>query len=157
MTDEGGTTLTLENTKTTGSDPQSSPKGEGIDNKPKPKNLCAKCAKLATMKCSRCLVNLTTHYCSRECQKADWKSHKKVCGKANKAEKEDLCSGFISFEDYMKEDKNINMFSDPITSMLNDGVLEGDGLFMDEMERAMEEAIEEEGIQTKISRKGIVE
>lgn len=41
---------------------------------------CAKCAKTATegsslKRCSKC----KTHYCSQECQKADWKDHKSVC------------------------------------------------------------------------------
>ncbi|KAJ4065681.1 hypothetical protein NW756_005884 [Fusarium oxysporum] len=29
----------------------------------------------------RCAKCSTTPYCSRECQKADWKAHKKICGK----------------------------------------------------------------------------
>jgi tetratricopeptide (TPR) repeat protein len=41
---------------------------------------CAKCAKTATegsslKRCSKC----KTHYCSQECQEADWKDHKSVC------------------------------------------------------------------------------
>ncbi|MCJ1475094.1 hypothetical protein MMC13_003754 [Lambiella insularis] len=32
----------------------------------------------ALQRCAKCQE---THYCSRECQKADWKDHKKVCGK----------------------------------------------------------------------------
>lgn len=33
--------------------------------------------------CAKC--NVTT-YCSRDCQKADWKTHKKICGKQDNAE-----------------------------------------------------------------------
>ncbi|KAF5602575.1 MYND domain protein [Fusarium subglutinans] len=29
----------------------------------------------------RCAKCSTTQYCSRDCQKADWKAHKKICGK----------------------------------------------------------------------------
>ena len=98
-------------------------------------NVCAKCSKPATMKCSKCKVVLT-HYCSRECQRDDWKGHKKVCGKAPKTEPEPQ---FISFEDYMAEEGNQNMFADPITAMLNDGVIDGDGDgFVSEMNKAVE-------------------
>lgn len=37
---------------------------------------CAKCGKYATDRCSRCNI---ARYCSRECQKEDWKEHKKRC------------------------------------------------------------------------------
>lgn len=43
---------------------------------------CANCAKTESdsginlKRCAKC----QTYYCSRECQKADWKEHKKVCG-----------------------------------------------------------------------------
>ena len=43
---------------------------------------CASCKKsppaVTLKRCAKCSV---TPYCSRECQKADWKSHKKSCGK----------------------------------------------------------------------------
>jgi len=40
---------------------------------------CKKTAPEVTLKhCAKCSVTL---YCSRDCQKADWKAHKKVCGK----------------------------------------------------------------------------
>ncbi|KAK4141197.1 uncharacterized protein C8A04DRAFT_31296 [Dichotomopilus funicola] len=45
-------------------------------------NTCTVCQKgppTVTLKfCAKCA---TTPYCSRDCQKADWKTHKKVCGK----------------------------------------------------------------------------
>lgn len=47
-----------------------------ILNKHQKLNLCAYCSKPATKKCSRCKK---IHYCSPECQKADWQKHKKVC------------------------------------------------------------------------------
>jgi splicing suppressor protein 51 len=42
---------------------------------------CACCAKTASEDVSlkRCAKCQTTLYCSRDCQKADWKQHKKVC------------------------------------------------------------------------------
>ncbi|KAL6883163.1 hypothetical protein HDV57DRAFT_495578 [Trichoderma longibrachiatum] len=43
---------------------------------------CQNCSKsqpeVTLKKCAKCQ---TTPYCSRDCQKADWKQHKKVCGK----------------------------------------------------------------------------
>lgn len=36
---------------------------------------CALCSKEATKRCSRCK---STWYCSTECQKQDWKNHKKI-------------------------------------------------------------------------------
>ncbi|KAB5551435.1 hypothetical protein GE09DRAFT_172457, partial [Coniochaeta sp. 2T2.1] len=43
---------------------------------------CQTCQKsppeVTIKKCAKCS---TTPYCSRDCQKADWKSHKKTCGK----------------------------------------------------------------------------
>ncbi|CAH0057614.1 unnamed protein product [Clonostachys solani] len=40
---------------------------------------CKKTAPEVTIK--RCAQCSSTPYCSRECQKADWKNHRKVCGK----------------------------------------------------------------------------
>src|SRR5436190_8189952 len=39
---------------------------------------CAGCTKTA-LNLKRCAKCQTTLYCSRECQKADWKQHKRVC------------------------------------------------------------------------------
>ncbi|OAQ57975.1 MYND domain-containingprotein [Purpureocillium lilacinum] len=46
-------------------------------------NNCKKSAPEVDLK--RCEKCSTTPYCSRECQKADWKAHKKVCGKRAEA------------------------------------------------------------------------
>ena len=40
-------------------------------------NKCKKCGGASSSDCSRCRE---VHYCSRECQKLDWNSHKKECG-----------------------------------------------------------------------------
>ena len=40
------------------------------------KGKCALCNCEATSTCSKCK---STHYCSRNCQKSDWKNHKKTC------------------------------------------------------------------------------
>lgn len=40
------------------------------------KKTCAKCGKHADLRCTRCK---TTYYCSKECQKADWPTHKRSC------------------------------------------------------------------------------
>lgn len=37
---------------------------------------CAKCGKNACFMCTNCK---TVHYCSRECQKGNWKIHKGNC------------------------------------------------------------------------------
>lgn len=37
---------------------------------------CARCGKPADLRCARCKK---TYYCSKECQKADWPSHKRSC------------------------------------------------------------------------------
>ncbi|CAP65695.1 uncharacterized protein PODANS_7_960, partial [Podospora anserina S mat+] len=43
---------------------------------------CTTCSKSASevplKRCAKCTL---TEYCSRECQKQDWKAHKKICGK----------------------------------------------------------------------------
>ncbi|KAI0436916.1 putative MYND domain protein [Xylaria telfairii] len=41
---------------------------------------CNTCQKAST-ELKRCAKCSTTLYCSRNCQKADWKTHKKICGK----------------------------------------------------------------------------
>ncbi|KAI1128618.1 putative MYND domain protein [Nemania abortiva] len=41
---------------------------------------CNNCQK-ASANLKRCAKCSTTPYCSRDCQKADWKAHKKICGK----------------------------------------------------------------------------
>ncbi|KAI0533239.1 putative MYND domain protein [Xylaria digitata] len=41
---------------------------------------CNNCKK-ASSELKRCAKCSTTLYCSRDCQKADWKTHKKICGK----------------------------------------------------------------------------
>lgn len=41
---------------------------------------CAACQQPASKLCSKCH---TTSYCNRDCQKADWKKHKKQCGKSS--------------------------------------------------------------------------
>ncbi|EXX54183.1 hypothetical protein GLOIN_2v1587334 [Rhizophagus irregularis DAOM 181602=DAOM 197198] len=41
-------------------------------------NICNVCQNPSTTRCSKCRQ---IYYCSRECQKKDWKVHKKLCGK----------------------------------------------------------------------------
>jgi uncharacterized C2H2 Zn-finger protein len=53
--------------------------------------ICRHCKKIETrdgrklMKCQRCKV---AYYCNKECQAADWKSHKKLCKELGSANKE---------------------------------------------------------------------
>ncbi|KAF8451738.1 hypothetical protein BDZ91DRAFT_750228 [Kalaharituber pfeilii] len=41
---------------------------------------CATCQKPASQRCGQCH---TTYYCTRDCQKADWKKHKRTCSIAS--------------------------------------------------------------------------
>lgn len=43
-------------------------------------SLCNTCAEMLKEKLKVCSKCKTTHYCSAECQKADWKTHKLTCG-----------------------------------------------------------------------------
>ena len=45
---------------------------------------CHVCPSLGTKRCLRCRV---THYCSVECQTADWSDHKKKCSQIRKSHK----------------------------------------------------------------------
>ena len=74
---------------------------------------CLQCSKPAETKCSRCKV---TYYCSRECQKLNWKQHKsyckpKICDKKNDDEANDDVGGGSLLTDDMvlrvKVDKSI--------------------------------------------------
>ena len=50
---------------------------------PKPKPVCASCSAVieSPLRCSACIkVRVEVLYCCKECQKADWKAHKKTCG-----------------------------------------------------------------------------
>ncbi|KAH7144274.1 hypothetical protein B0J13DRAFT_554894 [Dactylonectria estremocensis] len=47
-------------------------------------NVCKKTSAEASIK--RCAKCSDTPYCSRECQKADWKVHKKICGKTTSSQ-----------------------------------------------------------------------
>eukprot|EP01104_Vermistella_antarctica_P018553 TRINITY_DN6916_c0_g1_i1.p1 TRINITY_DN6916_c0_g1~~TRINITY_DN6916_c0_g1_i1.p1 ORF type:complete len:319 (+),score=23.18 TRINITY_DN6916_c0_g1_i1:135-959(+) len=50
--------------------------GVGIGKGKEGENRCDRCAKPAKNRCSRCS---TVYYCTRECQKAAWRLHKKDC------------------------------------------------------------------------------
>uniref|UniRef100_A0A7R9WCE3 MYND-type domain-containing protein n=1 Tax=Pseudictyota dubia TaxID=2749911 RepID=A0A7R9WCE3_9STRA len=51
-------------------------------------NKCAVCNEAATKRCARCK---STYYCSAECQKMDWKKHKRtVCEDAFRADQHTL-------------------------------------------------------------------
>ncbi|KAI0513281.1 hypothetical protein F5B22DRAFT_637225 [Xylaria bambusicola] len=49
---------------------------------------CRRCGKLATYRCSAC----RTSYCSKDCQKRDWKTHVFVCRVANRPHDVDILS-----------------------------------------------------------------
>lgn len=54
---------------------------------------CLNCENIANKRCSRCYV---AKYCSLECQKSDWKKHKKICNHAVEKHQADQAHG-ISF------------------------------------------------------------
>ena len=43
---------------------------------------CAQCPKFGDLRCAKCKQ---VHYCSKACQKAHWKTHKKECKKIREA------------------------------------------------------------------------
>ena len=43
---------------------------------------CSVCSKEASKKCSKCKLQF---YCSKQCQKEDWKNHKAICKEVSKA------------------------------------------------------------------------
>ena len=69
----------------TSDDDKSSSSESSDQTKPTPR-VCFNCSKSQAelpdplKRCAKCQ---SEHYCSRECQKADWKVHKMVCGKEN--------------------------------------------------------------------------
>lgn len=48
---------------------------------------CARCCSQDYEKLSRCAGCRKVSYCSRECQKADWKRHKQVCKRSDKGKR----------------------------------------------------------------------
>ena len=50
-----------------------------------PGNVCVVCLQDESKTCSRCH---SEYYCSKECQKADWKNHKRICKQVVEAAKQ---------------------------------------------------------------------
>ena len=42
--------------------------------------ICVMCGKAGHLKCSACNID-SVYYCGKECQKADWRRHKRLCNK----------------------------------------------------------------------------
>lgn len=84
------------------------PVSKDADAAPLSKEVCSKCGKEGEklLNCARCKVQ---KYCSKECQVADWKAHKKTCQAPEKAANADVISvkmadaGFQSLPGMSKE------------------------------------------------------
>jgi hypothetical protein len=79
----------LANTENVQPPPADSVQQAHVVNEPKPPSLsppiviwCCRCEKPSSVICGPCQANRhrNTFYCSRECQKADWKKHRPFCG-----------------------------------------------------------------------------
>ena len=46
--------------------------------------VCNKCGNPGTLRCSKCKK---VYYCSKECQKSDWKTHKLSCSTSQNDDK----------------------------------------------------------------------
>mmetsp|Transcript_5760 Transcript_5760/g.8772 ORF Transcript_5760/g.8772 Transcript_5760/m.8772 type:complete len:523 (+) Transcript_5760:52-1620(+) len=62
---------------------------------------CEKCFKMGEKKCSKCLV---VYYCSRDCQVAHWKVHKKVCT-SDDSKKNHVFHGTLPVPNHQGEEK----------------------------------------------------
>jgi len=103
-----------------------------LDTLSKPVTRCENCAKTPTMigdnkkfmVCSSCKskLNFTVHYCSTECQKQDWRNHKRHCGKqkVSKQLKGTVNDPFWKYPDVPDELRSLPLQNDktvPITSI----------------------------------------
>lgn len=93
------------------------------NNKPRNERECEYCKKVVPLKrCSRCHV---VQYCSRECQTADWNSHKIVCKQIVAPAKadhryeteQDFAKFFLSRVEHMKQVNKKADKRDPITGV----------------------------------------
>jgi len=77
-----------------------------MDKKKKP--ICTACAAVieSPLRCSVCIkVRVEVLYCCKECQKADWKKHKKTCGLRMSAE--DQAAFQAKMQGFAKEFKEL--------------------------------------------------
>ena len=58
--------------------------------------ICSVCGEKSSLRCSNCLGAL---YCSVECQKKDWKTHKVICKKAQEVKKSYEALGYRTVEE----------------------------------------------------------
>lgn len=70
---------------------------------------CLRCGKGASKTCARCKA---VAYCSRECQKKDWKQHKVTCGKLGKGQTPEAAAAGTA-SDPLKHAKNGTAHPDP--------------------------------------------
>lgn len=84
--------------------------------------VCSKAPPAVTLKqCAKCS---TTPYCSRECQKQDWKSHRKICGSSGSASASGSTSGSTSSSSGSSSAKGLEWpVSDPFTRLTKDTYL----------------------------------
>lgn len=83
--------------------------------------VCFVCLKPSRLKCSRCSA---IQYCSKSCQKSDWKTHKQNCYECNDEFNDELLWGkannYIQQGNFIKAEKIVLKLSDKYQNLITD-------------------------------------
>ena len=80
---------------------------------------CETCKKPASSQCARCN---SVHYCSKECQKSDWKRHKLYCEpvrKVNEIQSSKNTNAFKEVETCIEENKLKDLLKQYLTKTVD--------------------------------------